>query len=246
MNIPQLTEGEAKVYTALIELGESSIGSILKVSGVSHSKIYDILKRLAEKGLVSAINKNGRQYFTPAEPTALGKLITDERRKLDDEENQLKTIIRELDVRKKKTHARSLLSAYEGIKGMKNVLDEVINELDAKDTVLVLGTPRQITEQAGGYLKEWQQRRMQRGAVCKIISDVDAPSWKDRWWIDSKKKKVTFTKRSTSISPAYFVITKKSVTTIYFAGNILSFRVEHPQIAERYTAFFEEVWKTAK
>jgi sugar-specific transcriptional regulator TrmB len=60
MEIPLLTKGESKVYQALLELGESPIGGIIKNSSVSHSKIYDILKRLAKKGLVSTIIRNGR------------------------------------------------------------------------------------------------------------------------------------------------------------------------------------------
>ena len=47
MEIPFLTMGESKVYQALVELGESPIGNIIKLSKVSHSKIYDILKRLS-------------------------------------------------------------------------------------------------------------------------------------------------------------------------------------------------------
>ena len=83
MEIPLLTSGESKVYKALVELGETSVGNILKTSGVSHSKIYDILKRLSEKGLVSSINKNGRQFFSAANPRNLLKLANEEEKELD-------------------------------------------------------------------------------------------------------------------------------------------------------------------
>jgi hypothetical protein len=108
--------------------------------------------------------------------------------------------------------------------------------------VLILGTPKQIGEQAGGYLKAWQQQRIGKGVICRIIADPDAPSWEDLWWKKSKKEKLTFTKRSKSNSPAYLVITKESVATVYFAANILSFIVTHPSIASRYQEFFQEIW----
>ena len=53
-----LTEGEAKVYTALLGTGSSTVGPIVKASGVASSNIYDILERLIEKGLVSFIIKS--------------------------------------------------------------------------------------------------------------------------------------------------------------------------------------------
>ena len=53
-----LTEGEIKIYLALLELGSSSIGQIIKRSGISGSKTYEVLDRLSQKGLISAILKN--------------------------------------------------------------------------------------------------------------------------------------------------------------------------------------------
>ncbi len=59
----------------------------------------------------------------------------------------------------------------------------------------------------------------------------------------SKKEKITFTKKSASISPAYFVITKNIVVTIYFAEVILSLVVDHSEIAKKYCDFFDILWK---
>lgn len=37
--------------------------------------------------------------------------------------------------------------------------------------------------------------------------------------------------------------TKSSVTTIYFAQTIFGFKVSQEEIAKKYKAFFEEIWK---
>lgn len=245
MEIPLLTTGEAKVYQALVELGESPIGNIIKISKVSHSKVYDILKRLSEKGLVSSINKNGRQHFSAAEPERLSELVIEEKEKLQSIQHKIGDVIAQLNVRKNITTPVSILSAYEGMKGMKGVLESIIAKLKKNDEILILGTPRQIGEQLGGYLKEWQRRRIHKGAICKIISDVNAPKWEEEWWRQSKKKKLTYTKRSKSVSPAYIIITKNAVTTIYFSSKILTFVIEQEEIAKKYKEFFSELWKAA-
>jgi HTH-type transcriptional regulator, sugar sensing transcriptional regulator len=244
MEIPLLTSGESKVYKALVELGESSVGNILKFSGVSHSKIYDILKRLSKKGLVSSINKNGRKYFSSSDPSRLNALVEDKEEKLEETKVEMKGIVSQLNLVQNTSKSTPILSSYEGFKGMKTVLDEIITKLKRGDEVLILGAPKEIGERAGGYLKQWQKDRIKKGAVCKIITDVDSTSWDDSWWKKSKKEKKTFTKRTSAVSPAYFVITKDSVVTIYFSNVILSLIVDHSEISQRYKEFFGLLWSS--
>ncbi|MBD3318529.1 hypothetical protein GF342_01330 [Candidatus Woesearchaeota archaeon] len=243
MEIPMLTSGESKVYQALTELGESAIGTLIKTAGVSHSKVYDILKRLAKKGLVSTINRGGKQYFSAAPPTRLQELIADEKEQLAEAEEDMKRIIKQLELRRDSAQSESLLHAYEGMKGMKTVLEMVLDHLKEDKEVLIMGTPKDMVASMGGYLKEWQRQRIAKKVLCKLIADVDAESWKDEFWINSKEQGLTITKRSQSISPAYVIITPRSVATIYFSAAILSFLVTHDDIANRYRAFFEQAWE---
>lgn len=242
MDIPLLTSGESKVYLSLIELGSSSVGNIIKKSRVSHSKIYDILERLSQKGLVSSSINNGKQYFSAADASRLKALVDEEKNKIQETERTLEPLIKQINLRKNSSAPTSLLSSYEGIKGMKTVLESILLELNKNEEVLMIGSPKQMGEQAGGYLKDWQKRRINSGAICKIITDVDAISWDEEWWEKSKKQKITFTKKSTSISPSYIIITKYSVTTIYFSTHILSFVVRQEDIAKKYKEFFTLLW----
>jgi HTH-type transcriptional regulator, sugar sensing transcriptional regulator len=243
MEIPLLTIGESNVYQTLVKLGESSIGNIIKNSGVSHSKIYDILKRLSKKGLISSVNKNGRQYFSASDPSRLIELVNDKQKSLETDKNKIKEAITKLEGSKETISPISVLSSFEGIKGMKTVLESILMRIKKDEEILILGSPKDIENKIGGYIKDWQKRRIEKGAKCKIIVDSDSESWKEAWWEKSKKKKLTFTKRLKSDSPAYFVITPNSVTTIYFSDVILSFIVDHEEIAERYKQFFDQLWR---
>ena len=51
-----MTSGEVSVYLALLDLGISSTGNIIKKSNVSSSKVYLILERLLQKGLISQVD----------------------------------------------------------------------------------------------------------------------------------------------------------------------------------------------
>ncbi|MBI4143828.1 hypothetical protein HY486_01105 [Candidatus Woesearchaeota archaeon] len=247
MAVPLLTEGESKAYEALVEIGESTIGNILKKSGVSHSKIYDILKRLEEKGLVSVINKNGKQVFNPAEPRQLMELANEKENEFSLLKTELEKKVKELQFKKGSSTTKSILSAYEGIKGMKTVLELILQKLEKGDEVLILGSPKKYIEQFSGYLKDWQKRRIAKAVKCMIIADYDAPSWdNEKFWTESIRQGITFTRISKTGAPAHLIITKNNVATIYFASAVHSVLVEHEEIAKRYQGFFRELWKVSK
>ncbi|MEM4152831.1 MAG: helix-turn-helix domain-containing protein [Candidatus Pacearchaeota archaeon] len=66
-----LTKGEAKVYLTLLKIGETTTGNIIKESGLSGSKVYEIINRLIKKGLVSFIVKERTKWFKAATPRKL-------------------------------------------------------------------------------------------------------------------------------------------------------------------------------
>ena len=59
-----LSEGESKVYFALLKLGETKTGELSKQAGVSSSKVYKILDRLERKGMVGHVLKGEVKYFS--------------------------------------------------------------------------------------------------------------------------------------------------------------------------------------
>ncbi|MDP1694039.1 MAG: helix-turn-helix domain-containing protein, partial [Candidatus Woesearchaeota archaeon] len=62
------SKGEVKVYFALLDLGETTIGPLSKKSEITAAKVYPILEKLIKKGLVSFIIKSDTKYFSPANP----------------------------------------------------------------------------------------------------------------------------------------------------------------------------------
>ena len=63
-----LTNSEAKTYVALLKLGQTTAGPIVSEAKVTRSKIYDILERLKNKGLVSYITKKSTKHFSATSP----------------------------------------------------------------------------------------------------------------------------------------------------------------------------------
>ena len=58
-----LTKNESKVYLALLELGSTAAGPLIKKIGMHRAAVYDIIDLLTGKGLVSYVIKANRKYF---------------------------------------------------------------------------------------------------------------------------------------------------------------------------------------
>jgi sugar-specific transcriptional regulator TrmB len=92
-----LTQGESKVYLALLRLGSTKTGPLAKESGVSSSKVYKILDRLTTKGLAGYVVKGKVKYFTPMEPGTIIRYLEEEERKIAERKSYLKSVLPELE-----------------------------------------------------------------------------------------------------------------------------------------------------
>jgi sugar-specific transcriptional regulator TrmB len=79
-----LNEYEAKAYIAAVALGEGTIKEISDESGVPRSRAYDVMERLAEKGLVEVGNTTPL-YYRANEPTKATNHLMEEIKFASDE-----------------------------------------------------------------------------------------------------------------------------------------------------------------
>ncbi|MBU2459338.1 MAG: helix-turn-helix domain-containing protein, partial [Nanoarchaeota archaeon] len=100
-----LTEGEIKVYLALIDLGSVSTGRITKASGISGSKVYEVLERLMKKGLVSTITKNNVRYFEATSPNKILDYLDEKTSNIEIEKTNIQKILPDLIL--KQNHSES-------------------------------------------------------------------------------------------------------------------------------------------
>src|SRR3989344_6373061 len=88
-----LTEGEIKVYQALLDIGECTKTILAKQSKIAPSNIYDVTNRLAEKGLISKVEKNGITHFSPADPKQMLSFLDQKETEIEKEKNVVNLIL---------------------------------------------------------------------------------------------------------------------------------------------------------
>jgi sugar-specific transcriptional regulator TrmB len=95
-----LTGNEAKVYSTLVERGKMSAGSVSSASGVSYSRIYDILESLTHKGLIVVVPEKTKKYI-PGNPEAFIKLLEEKEKVIARAKEKVKELKRFYDVKEK-------------------------------------------------------------------------------------------------------------------------------------------------
>ena len=235
-----LTEGENKVYLALLKLGSSTIGRIIKEAQVSNSKIYDILDRLNKKGLVGVSMINNVKHFQAKNPSHINELV-------DEKEANIKKLREEIPrLQKMYEYAEPIQEAeiLQGIRGIKTFTEMILSKLERGDTFYILGAPKEATEILGAYFQEWHERRAKKGIRCKIIYNKNAEERA------KERKKTSLTEvrimPDETITPALIDIGKDYVATILFGERPLCILIKNKKIYESYLSYFELLWKSAK
>src|SRR3989338_1850320 len=109
-----LTESEIKVYKALLELGDSTRGDIVNKAQIAGSKIYEILERLQEKGLVSVYVQNKIKHFKAANPKQLIIYLEQKQHNLQNVSQQTRQLLPQLLALYKSSNEEQELELYRG------------------------------------------------------------------------------------------------------------------------------------
>ena len=113
-----LSPNEAKIYLALVEHGESSIGTIAVFAKVHRRNAHDAMNRLINKGLCFQIFSTNENKYNAVDPDKLLELYAEKERKLQQ-------ILPALKHKFGKRIAAEEAYIYRGLEGQKNVWRDI-------------------------------------------------------------------------------------------------------------------------
>lgn len=117
-----LSEKEAKVYLAALELGKSTVLKIAKKAGINRATTnYTITASLMKKGLVSSTTEGKKQYFLAEPPYKLRILLQERFAALQKNEKLLKDVLPSLQSLMPVAKDATTVRYYEGKEGLKSI-----------------------------------------------------------------------------------------------------------------------------
>jgi len=227
-----LGKNEAKVYLALVELGNSVAGAIAENSKVHRTNVYDAIESLIQKGLVTYIFRSNKKFFTAADPTRIKEILSE--KVLNFENNLLPNLN---SIKHKSSKPQSLIQIYEGIIGIKAITDDILKE---KKEICTFGIPRDVSKKMSSFLSIYHKRRIKAKIWQKHIYNENA---KDRIL---QLNKMTYTKASylpkEYDSPATTTIYGDKVAFFIWSEKPFGILIEDKRMAKSYKNYFKILW----
>lgn len=244
-----LTESEKKVYLALLELGDSTRYDIVNKSKVAGSKIYELLEKLQEKGLVSIYLKNKIKHFKPTNPNQILNLIKHKKANILNLEEQAKQLLPELLTKFNSSKEDQEVEIISGIKGLEMIFREQIDILKKGETCYVIGgtwgTGEGMEKQTQMFFEKIHVMREQKKIKTKMLFNSKQKETTKKLY-SSKKYPHTTTKFIEHTSPVAINIYKDKTIIIIFGKQISSIYITSKEVANSFIEYFNLLWKIAK
>src|SRR3989344_3615135 len=160
-----LSEKEAKVYLALLELEVAQVSEIAKSANINRSSTYVVLEALKSKGLVSTSEDKKVQQYVAISPEMLLQEAKDRANKAEEMKNNISNIVPELKALFKDTKQKPKIKVYEGKEAVKQIYYD-ISALSPYPNVPEI----KVYEDPGGYInilpdftkKDYEQRKKRK------------------------------------------------------------------------------------
>lgn len=239
-----LTKGESKVYLALLKLGQTTTGPIVKKSGVTTSKSYKILHRLEEKGLVSHVYKNKVMHFKAATPSKVLDLVTRQYEEIEKRKQDIEKLIPDLIAYQKQIEEEHEAEIYHGLQGLDTLFSQQLRELNKGDNLYVIGITqfKDYSKGVGEYFKRLQARRDTKGLVSNFLLGENARGSFD-YMEESKCTKLRYIPYASLVA----INVHNDVTIIgIFVGKPILFKIKSKAVADNFIHYFKLLWKLGK
>jgi sugar-specific transcriptional regulator TrmB len=231
-----LTPNEAEVYLSLLKEGETLASELASSTNISRPHVYDSIKRLIEKGLVSYVIKDNRRYFIAADPKELLKFLEDEKEKIDEKQKQIKEVLPILAKIKRQKQVKTSVEVFEGKEGLKTVLMDIVHY--RKDFV-AFGATHKFEEVLPVFSKIFVKRREHVNKRAKILvvkgEKPVATSLNKYRWIPKEYS-----------LPSSTIIYGDKTATLLWSGEPLGIIIKNKEVADSYRSYFSLLWEIGK
>ena len=158
-----LSKKQSAVYIALLQVGTNSAYAVARKSGLKNPTTYVILNELVAKGLVQKLPRAKKQLLVAQPPEEIFT-VAEERLAL------AKRSLPKLKAMNRTTSAKVSTAYFDGVAGIKQVMDYRMKEMAGKQYAGFYATSENIPKELTAYIHEWGKRlKRQNSSLLGIV-----------------------------------------------------------------------------
>lgn len=236
-----LSKAEVKVYLTLLSLGPSPSNKIVRETDLRKSTVYDSIRRLQEKGLVSYVIKDSKKYFEATEPSRLVEFVHDKKRELDEYEEGIKDLVSSIEKSYGPPRPEAEAHILSGVEGFKTMNRDIIKHADGE--LLLLGAIIRVFKVMPAFFESWNNTRIRDGIRLRILlkrSVEDNRKLLKRNLVGNFEARVLPKEIE---NPAVINIYGDRTVNVLWKGDYpLCFMMINKEMAEAYKQYFNYLW----
>jgi sugar-specific transcriptional regulator TrmB len=229
------TDGEAKVYMALLRSGPSGVNRIYETTKIHRRNIYDILNRLISRGLVTFVVEDKKRKFQITDPNRIGLFLGEQRKIIDEKEKTARILIPKL--KKQFSSSRPAeAEIYRGFEGIKTLWEDTLNY----EEVLILGGGAYVYFKMPRYWISYNRKRVKKHVRMKILARREI---RDVETLKEKFVESRLLPRELSGPPNVIWIYGNKVVNVLWTDTPVAFVLSDKNISDSYRKYFQFLWK---
>jgi HTH-type transcriptional regulator, sugar sensing transcriptional regulator len=236
-----LEEKEARVYLAALELGATNIQNLTNKSNIKRSTIYEMIKSLENKGLISETIRGKRKVYIAAEPENLKRSIQDKQRLFNDMLPELRAITNTGSIKPK-------IMFFEGRNGIQEIYKDTLKS--GEKMTLWISPIQSMLETIGEeFLNNYVEERTRKGIWVKSVY-ITTQKVSDYKYLDPKTfektlRKIKFTPKEINIKNTMCIYGNR-VAIISSRKELFGFVIESIDYASMLKVFHDLLWNISK
>lgn len=247
-----LQPNEAKVYLALLELGQGTVSDISKTAQLNRTTGYDVLERLAMQGLANRTTLGGKKQMYIAEPPhRLRQYLENKKSQAERRLGDVSGLLPELQNLYKKEN-KPVIKFFEGKEGITNIYLHTLETKNVIYSILDLSQwlPAGYDQFGKDYVKERYKRRIKEKTL--VLKNKEGLRFYEATYKNNKHLKqdteYRWLEKPFAFSPATEVNIYDDVVmgVLVKPGENMAFEVKNSSFANSLKIIFELAWDQAK
>lgn len=233
-----LTNEEAKVYLATLEINGGPVSNIARKAGVNRVSCYHTIENLLARRLLSQYNKNGVRCFAPEPPEQFLKLA-------EEQMTIAKAVLPELKSLASSLAFKPKIRFYEGRDGVEKVFNE---SLAAKGEILGYTNLKDVIAFFPAFFDGYTKTKLRKRIKTRYLSPttVESVHVLDRFLpedVDPNLIEILLVNRDQFLFENELLIFNNSVGIVSLnRDELLGLIVESPAFARTMKAVFDLAW----
>jgi len=253
LNEVGLEHQEAKVYLSALQLGTSPASVIGKQLNIPRSTARYTCEQLIKKQLMVPMQKGNTVFFTAENPEKLVKLLDLKREDIDLKEASLSKNMPDLISLYNPDTVLPRVTFYEGINGVGESLDKVVEDLEAGDEICIYGSARTLDrdKRNGKFisaLDRFMKKRIKKKINLKLLTTIFEGSMRLKLKDEDNYRETRFSYvNHEAFLSSEIIIYKDKVYSMAKEGNsYFATIIQSKHLCDVHRAIFDIAWKQAK